>query len=351
MIVAARPEPPLVVFAGALAVVRDLLGEDGGIGGVRAHWATLRVRASVLIARGGRLMAWIVTHGDPVVSREVTIRAMQRTANAGSSLRWFTAFLVDRRGGGRHRDLRARRAQPRARRLGATGRRHPPRRQRAGPEGSIDAPAARSDRGTARHRQRVGARSAGVRAVEIRIDGTGVSGAHRHRTARRRQGQARGAEQREQRLRVSRATSSRMPAPSGADRRDAFGRRDRQRRPRARARHALLPRPGNALHAGARSRARTRRRSICCPRFRASTSAARPSSTRCMRLIVSTLDARGLSRSHPLPAHDQGRCRRLRLRSRLGSEAQVRRAAHRRRFAQRACSPMRRPSGCRCSSR
>ena len=289
---------------------------------------------------------------DPLRSRDRYNARHATHANAGSSMRWFAAFLVGRRGARRHRDLCAGRAQPRARRRGAAG----------GGARQDDSARSRSGRSTRPPPKRcVGPRvtvagwaldPAGMRAVEIRVDGTRVSGANRHRAARRRQGQAR-------RLPNNAnggfeftgdfvAHRLRRPARTGAMLSIVAIANDGRERVLG-TRYFIEPARADALDRV--QRARTRRRSICCPRCRASTSAALPSSTRCTRLTSRRRCASGFR----VPI--------LYLRMTKGAAADYafdpdwdpKRKCGERRIGDDSLNararPLRRRSGCRCSSR
>ena len=325
---------------------------------VSAHGAMV-IRATRLdaIARARRRRRGPTLQSAPC---PICRRPPTRTNAGERSMRWFTAFLsVVARAWPASRSTRSSRTTASAPRRAAAA---PTRRRRprqvhgtgaAGPEGDRSTrPAAKLIVGPARHGLRLGARSAPASARwRVRVDGTSYPariGIARPDVAKAKAGHPR---QRQRRLRVH--GRLRHVFPRTAARRPAS--RSRSSPSRRTAASACSARAASSIRArsraGAPSRRATRRRSTCCPRCRASTSAARSELDTIYAPYLSPTVARGLPRAHPLPAHDQGRGRRLRLRSRLGSQAQVRRAAHRRRFAQRRARALRRRRSCRCWSR
>ena len=139
--------------------------------------------------------------------------------------------------------LVARAPRRRAHRSDAGEGRHP--RDRSAQ--SIRLKAKRDDR-PAGQTCRMGARPAGVRSVEIRIDARlRFAGDDRHRPARCRAREAGLAAKRSAPASISSAHLSSHPAPAGVDRRGAIRCRGRSRRPRDRARQEKRPSSPPAL--------------------------------------------------------------------------------------------------------
>ena len=270
-------------------------------------------------------------------------------ANAGKLAAMLHGFPVGRRGTRRRRDLRARRHDRDARRRRRARRRRAKVAAAPGPDGLDRAPAGEAIDGPRVTVSGWALDPAGMRAWRSASPGA-LSLRRRHRAARRRQGASPA-------LPTTRTAASSctgdfvaLPAPAGADRRALDHRRHRQGRPRDACSDAQPHRAAARARWSAFTRAR-RDAVLSAARAFGHRSRRRDRARHDVRAYLSARSRAGFRVPILYLRTTKGAARRLRVRSRLGSHAQMRRATHRRGLAQRRARACAGAQGCRCSSR